>query len=162
MFSRRSAEMIAAHSRIDEEVLSLLSKVAALNTRRNSLTFIAVLTAEVLAVIFWIALRPQSTDFISTPAKAIMMLGSVCRRWYAIVYENPRLWSQLELASDLCMQKMLGLSRNSLLELQVDVGSGGGQLAICGFRLRSPFHLVDLSKSSYTAQQPRLLSDPIT
>ena len=91
---------------VDSEISLLLSRVADLRTYRNEHAPISTLPLELLVEIFWNVIRSTFWTFGSKTSIALIRLGFVCRQWHAVIRDNARLWSLLDLTSNERMKNM--------------------------------------------------------
>ncbi|KAH6914638.1 hypothetical protein BKA70DRAFT_1256657 [Coprinopsis sp. MPI-PUGE-AT-0042] len=85
---KRSQELI------DTQILSFEHSIVCLKRRRNELTPVSSLPAELLSMIFHLC---TLTDTPSTQCSALATLTSVSARWRAVALGNPSLWTNISL-----------------------------------------------------------------
>jgi hypothetical protein len=78
---------------IDAEIKSLEESLRALKQRRNTLSPISSLPAEVIAAIFLLARLPDKTG------RPDLRVSHVCRRWREIVLDYPLFWSHVNITA---------------------------------------------------------------
>jgi hypothetical protein len=78
---------------IDAEIKSLEESLRALRQRRNTLSPISSLPAEVIAAIFLLARLPDERG------RPDIRVAHVCRRWREIVLDHPVFWSHVNITA---------------------------------------------------------------
>ena len=102
---------------IDAEINSLEESIRALRQRRNTLSPISSLPAEVIAAIFLLARLPGERG------QPDIRVAQVCRRWREIVLDHPRFWSHINLTAigRAGMTEMLARAKMAPLYLEAKI-----------------------------------------
>ncbi|TFK68400.1 hypothetical protein BDN72DRAFT_841783 [Pluteus cervinus] len=104
---------------IDEEIQKLQAQIRALRTRRNRLTLISKLPAEIMTLIFSIARDLHLTDLSPSMGKAILIITWVCQDWRELAFAIPELWNVIDLKAIEFVQSSLERSKNLPLSVEL-------------------------------------------
>ncbi|TFK68816.1 hypothetical protein BDN72DRAFT_858117 [Pluteus cervinus] len=119
-FTRRLAtnQTQEEFKRIDEEIQKLHTQIRTLLTRRNRVTPISKLPAEIMTLIFSIVRDLPTTDWRSSKGRVILGITWVCKDWRELVLDTPELWRVIDLKATGFVQASLDRSRNLPLSIE--------------------------------------------
>jgi hypothetical protein len=102
---------------IDAEIKSLEESLRALRQRRNTLSPISSLPAEIIAGIFLLARLPDERG------RPDLRVSQVCRRWREIVLDYPVFWSHVDVTAigPAGMTMMLARAKMAPLDLEANI-----------------------------------------
>jgi hypothetical protein len=113
-----------ARSIIDRDIAQLEGSIRALKSRRNELSPISHLPAEILCTIFYFI----SQD--SNNSRSWINFSRVSRHWRLLALNAPELWTNIPLYNSCWAREMLTRSKMAKLTIQADLTYGSSNLKV--------------------------------
>ncbi|KAJ8508610.1 hypothetical protein ONZ45_g9134 [Pleurotus djamor] len=108
-----------AQERIDQQIADYQEAIHKLKTARNTHSRISQLPLEVLALIFQYTQQPIHLRRRKVHGWVTVLL--VCRAWYQLALDTPRLWSQITLSEKSNEALLITRSKSTLLQVAVNI-----------------------------------------